>query len=846
MSFKIYIHTFFNHRSLFGRTILLCLFVLIFASSCNVNKYLAENEYLVEKNTISKNGTSLEKSELEAFIRQKPNRKILKLFRFNLWLYNQVNQQKMLAYKEKRNLKYDKINEKRSAKNAAKNEKRIAKGKPAKLPRLKNKEKPTFRESILEAGEAPVILDPSLTSITVNQIQQYVFSNGYFDSKVQDSVVLDKKQKRAKIYFSISKSAPYIIQSLSYKIEDPILEHFIFNDTSASLIKRNTIYNESIFQKERDRIANDQLNNGFYFFASEYVKYLVDTNLSGNNIHLTQIISKYSEPYSSSNDSLVYRNHPRYYLQNIYVIPETIPEFRGKASDIYMKDTTLYNGVTFLHNNKLLFKRKDISRCLSVATGQLYQQDLAEDTYKELTGLKVFKTVFLQYVKNPYYSDKLDCYIVCQPVVKQAISIELEGTNTSGNLGVAGNIVFQNKNTFKGAELVELKLKGSLTAQKALNSSENSTDLTNIQKIFNTFQFGPELSIYFPKPLFPFTLFYYKKNEKEKHFFSQPKTILNASLNYQSSQLFTRTIANMSYGFRFNNSKGLLTYDIVPIEAYTVKAKLTDEYQATLYSSKDYFLLNAFQDHLTTLSKLSATFNNQNVPKKTTLTYLKITLSSSGSILRGFYNITEQPKDSLGRFKLFSIPFSQFVKAEIDYRLYFKIRKLDKLVYRFAGGIGKPLSNLSVLPYEQSFFSGGPNGIRAWRARTLGPGSYDPSNSSALYDKIGDVQLESNLEFRFHIFKSFYGAWFIDAGNVWTLNKDPNKPNGNLDASRFYKEIAIGSGFGIRYDFSFFVLRLDAAVRIRDPQYAENNRWTFDKHPIKNTTILNFGIGYPF
>jgi outer membrane protein assembly factor BamA len=825
---------------------MICIFVLTFTSSCNIKKHLAENEYLVEKTTVAKNGTSLEKSEIEAFIRQKPNRKILKLFRFNLWLYNQVNQQKMLAYKEKRNLRYDKINEKRLAKIAAKNEKRIAKGKTAKLPKLKNKEKPTFRESILEAGEAPVILDPSLTKITVNQIQQYVFSNGYFDSKVQDSVVLDKKHKRAKIYYSISKSIPYTIQYLSYNIEDPLLERFIYNDTTASFIKRGAVYNESILQKERDRITNNQLNNGFFFFASEYIKYLVDTNLTGNNVHLTLVINKYSEPYSASNDSLIYRNHPRFYLQNIYVIPETIPEFRGKASDIYMKDTTLYNDITFLHNNKLLFKRKDISRCISVAPGQLYQQDLAEDTYKELTGLKVFKTVFLQYVKNPYYSDKLDCYIVCQPVVKQAITMEVEGTNTSGNLGVAGNIVFQNKNAFKGAELVELKLKGSLTAQKALNSSETSADLTNLQKIFNTFQFGPELSIYFPKPLFPFTLFYYKKNEKEKRFFSQPKTILNASLNYQSSQLFTRTIANMSYGFRFTNSKGLLTYDIVPIEAYTVKAQLTDAYQATLYSSKDYFLLNAFQDHLTTLSKLSATYNNQNVPKKNTLTYLKVTLSSSGSILRGFYNVTEQPKDSLGRYKLFSTPFSQFVKAEIDYRLYFKIRKLDKLVYRFAGGIGKPLANLSVLPYEQSFFSGGPNGIRAWRARTLGPGSYDPSNSTARYDKIGDVQLESNLEYRFHIFKSFYGAWFVDAGNVWTLNKDPNKPNGNLDASRFYKEIAIGSGFGLRYDFSFFVLRLDAAVRIRDPQYAENNRWTFDKQPIRNTTILNFGIGYPF
>ena len=254
----------------------------------------------------------------------------------------------MLAYKEKRNLRYDKINEKRLAKNAAKNEKRVAKGKTAKLPKLKNKEKPTFRESILEAGEAPVILDPSLTKITVNQIQQYVFSNGYFDSKVQDSVVLDKKHKRAKVYYNISKSTPYTIQSITYKIEDPLLEPFIYNDTTASLIKRGAVFNESILQKERGRITNNQLNNGFFFFASDYIKYLVDTNLTGNNVHLTLIISKYSESFSGSNDSLVYINHPRFHLQNVYVILETIPDFRGKASDIYMKDTTLYNDITFL------------------------------------------------------------------------------------------------------------------------------------------------------------------------------------------------------------------------------------------------------------------------------------------------------------------------------------------------------------------------------------------------------------------------------------------------------------------------------------------------------------------
>lgn len=822
------------------------LFNILLNTSCNINKHLGENDYLLIKSGIKNNGTSISTSDLQAFIKQTPNRKFLKLFRFNLWLYNTIDQKKMIAYKEKRNLKYDRINERRQAKVASKNEKRIAKGKTAKQAKLKNKDKLTFRESILESGEAPVILDSLQTRISVNQIQQYVFSNGYFDSKVRDSTIVDVKNKRAKTFYNISKSLPYTIASINYKIEDPLLEYFIFNDTSSCLIKRNSIYKEDIFQAEKERITTNQLNNGFFYFAPEYVRYIVDSNLNGNIINITIVVNKYSEPYSDFNDSLVYKNHPRMYLQNIYVIPETINEFKGKANDIFMKDTSFYNGLSILHNNKLIIKQKNLFRSISISSGQLYQQDLAENTYKDLSELKVFKSVFLQFIKNPYYSDKLDCYIICQPYVKQAITIDLEGTNTSGNLGVAGSIVFQNKNTFKGAELVELKLKGSLTAQKALNSSEANSNLSEIQKIFNTFQFGPELSIYFPKPLFPFTLFYYKKNGNEKRYFSHPKTILNMSLNYQSSQLFSRTISNISYGFKFTNSKGLFTYDVIPFEAYTVNAQLTNSYKEILKNSNDYFLLNSFQDHVTTLSKISAVFNTQNISKKRNLMYLKMALSSSGNILRGIYNATNQPKDSLGRFKLFNTPFSQFVKLEVDFRFYFKIRKLAKLVYRLAGGIGKPLENLSVLPYEQSFFSGGPNGIRAWRARELGPGSYDPSGSEARFDKIGDVQLEGNLEYRFHIFKSFYGAWFLDAGNVWTLNKDPNKLNGNLEASRFYKEIAIGSGFGLRYDFSFFILRLDAAIRIRDPQYAENNRWTFDKHPIKNTTIINFGIGYPF
>ena len=844
MTFLQYIKSFLNHSFKTGRFFFLILIVSV--SSCNINKHLKENEFLLTKNSLKENGTDIDENEIEAFIRQKPNRKVLKLVRFNLWLYNQVDKQKMLDKKEKRDARFDRINAKRLAKNAKRNNKRTAKGKPTKLPNLKNKEKPTFRESIMEAGEPPVVLDTFLTKITKNQLQKFIFSKGYFDSKVRDSLFLDIKNKRAKTYYFISKSKRYSIQNITYKIEDPLIEYFILNDSMSSLIKYNAYYDEEILQKERERITESQLNNGFFYFAPEYVNYLVDTNLVGQKVDVTIGVKMFSKSYSETNDSLVYINHPRFYIENVYVIPENIVDFKGRANEAYMKDTLEYNGIKILHNNKLLFHKKDLTRDISISPSQLYQQNLAEETYKGLSNLKVFKSVYIQYIKNPYYSDKLDCYIVCQPVVKQAVTIETEGTNTSGNLGIAGSLVFQNKNAFKGAELVELKLKGSLTAQKQFNTTE-STGINNVQSTFNTIQFGPELNFTFPKPLFPFTLFYYKRNLNEKRYFVQPKTIVNLSVNYQSRPEFNRTISNISYGFKFKNSKGLFSYDVIPLEAYIVKAKLFGSFQSDLLRLNDFYLLNSFQDHITTLSKISATFNNQGLAKKRNLMYLRMSISSSGNILRGLYSATNQPKDSQGRYLIQDIPFSQFVKLDVDYRFYFQIRKLGKLVYRLAGGVGKPLKNLTSLPYEQSFFGGGPNSNRAWRARTLGPGSYSqPDSVTSRYDKIGDIQIETNLEYRFHIFKSFYGAWFADAGNIWLSYNDPNKPNGEFKLDKFYKEIAIGSGFGLRYDFSFFVLRLDAAMRVHDPQYAEGKRWVFGKQTLRESAILNFGIGYPF
>ena len=838
------------------------IFILIAVFSCNPTKKLKEGEYLLEKNIIVDNHSSLDASEIETFIRQKTNRKILKTLQFHLWLYNTINQSKIAPHKDKRNVKYDRINIKRknkidktNKKIDAKNEKirlknieRDKKGlksseyKQYKVAKLKDKAKLTWRENVLEAGESPVVLDSFQTKVSREQIQKYMFSKGQFYGKVKDSVIkvehknflfFKYKKKRAYVYYKILKSNQYFVKNIDYKIDDEQLSYYVLQDTLHSLIKRGAKYNADLLQQERERIVSVQKNNGYFEFAQEFIYYLIDTNLNSHEVNITLGVKNVSFK-SEEKDSIMKRPHTRFYINKIYLIPD----YKMGNKEGY-KDTIAYEGIYFLLTNKLKFHKKDLANKIMFHEGEIFENDLAEETYSKLTDLRVFKNVNLLFDKTPGANDRLDCFIQLSPIMKQNFTVETEVTNTSNNLGVAGSFVFQNRNVFKGAELFELKLRGGLTAQQNLVKDTVTTSAQNFLNSFNTFQFGPEMNLYIPKQLFPFTVFHFNKN-------ASPKTIITSSFNFQKRPEFSRTLSNISYGFQFKKGESI-RQNIVPFEFSIIKANLSDNFKNSLTNSKDNFLINSFTDHVTTVSRYSFTFNNQTnkgTSKQKYFTYAKFDVESGGNVLRGIYNLTGQPKDTAGRYQILNIPFAQFLRFAYDYRIYKNIRKLGKVVFRATGGVGKPLHNLRVLPYEKSFFSGGPNSVRAWRARTIGPGSYNQEDD-ANFDKIGDAQMEFNLEYRFNIYKFLNGAWFVDAGNIWLRKTDAEKPGGDFKLNRFYKEFATGSGFGLRADFSFFILRFDAAFKVYDPKYNEGDRWMFDKKPLK-TTIVNFGIGYPF
>ena len=827
-----------------------CLSFLIF--SCKTTHHLKDGEYLLDENIITNNKTEVSTDDITPFIRQQPNRYLvninalnIKWFPYYLWLYNSVDRAKMQQVKDARDKKFDRINAHRTLKNTNKNKKREAKGKPLIPIKLKDKTELTWRESWLQNGEPPTILDSSQIKLSEEQIQKFLLTKGYFVAKVKDSVAVNKNTKKTTVYYKIDAGAPYQIRNIKYMVEDPTLEYFIMQDTINSFIKRGMRYDVDVLSKERDRISKQQRNEGYFKFGPEFIFFLVDTNLTGDYVNIEVDIKGIAYHPDNKPDTTLNTNHIRYHINNIYVVTDYDIFNRNKQHT----DTANYDDLTFLYKKKLLFREKDINNKIFFYKGELFNNDRVEDTYTRLTSMKAFKSININFKEDEKRKDYINGYILMSPAYKQNFSIATDGTNTSGNLGVEASVVYQNRNIFKGSELLEIKLKGGLIAQKTFGQEANSTANSAIDipflKAFNTVQFGPEVNLNFPKPLFPFTFIKFGPN-------AAPKTIVSSSFNFQQNSLYSRALTSVSYGLQFNGRK-FIKHSIVPIEINLIKAYLTPSFSQQLANDSNLYLTTSFRSHMTTVSRYTFVYNNQvntQASQYKTFSFFKVDIESSGNILRGLYNMANQPKDTLGSYRILNVPFAQFLRADADYRVYKSVRKLGRFVYRMFGGMGYTLKNLPALPFEKSFYGGGPNDIRAWQLRSLGPGGYNQHGDRS-YDKIGDIQLEMNFEYRFKIYKFLNGAYFIDAGNIWMRQKQADKPLANFALNRFYKEIAAGTGLGLRADFSFFVVRLDGALKVFDPSNPEKERfvlWGPYERPygFKGLFVLNFGIGYPF
>jgi outer membrane protein assembly factor BamA len=368
-----------------------------------------------------------------------------------------------------------------------------------------------------------------------------------------------------------------------------------------------------------------------------------------------------------------------------------------------------------------------------------------------------------------------------------------------------------------------------MEAQRTSNTeNENQQEFL----FFNTFEWGVEAMISFPRFLIPVKLERFPK-------YFRPTTRISTGINFRKRSTYDRYILNFTFGYKWQESD-YKTHIIQPFNISSVKVFPTPEFSKELEAINDPRLKNQYTDHLITALQYSFIFNNQDIKKAKDFIYFRGNIETSGNIFHLFNNLLDSKQDSTGVYHVAGIRYAQYAKMDFDFRYYLMASHTNQVVFRAIAGIGIPYGNSDALPFEKGFYLGGANSMRAWIYRGLGPGGFvDPGTN---IDKMGEILLECNIEYRFPIYSFFKGALFYDVGNIWLINRDDNFTNAEFKFDTFYKQIAMDAGFGFRFDFKFFIFRVDFALRLRDPSQAEGSRWVADK----GIWFWNFGIGYPF
>ena len=763
-----------------------------FFSGCMPSRHFPEDAHLLQRNRIKVEDAEVEAHNLRPFYRQQVNRRILGFYRFHMNAYLFADRGRETRFK-------------RWIKNTI--------------------------------GEAPVYFDPALTEQTSRQFELYMHNKGYFNAEVDYQV--NFRGSRAIVNYHLRGNAPYTIRRIDYSVADRHLARFVYADTLSSLIRRGDRYDADILQRERQRITRHLKDQGFFNFSRDYVFFQVDSTLNKQQVDIEVLInSPRPRPTRAQPGDTIQRHHTRYVINKVFVLPDY-----SRLSPLqHFADTTRYNvdeetAYTFLHHGPMYIRPRTIASNILLEPGTYYSLSRLEQTHHYLAGLRNFRFVNLQFSEatdHPLSSTDtlgaLDVRIELTRSPANAFTVEAEGLNTAGNLGIAGNFVFQNRNVFGGAERLNLRLKG------ALEVSGEASDQEVFQRLpFNTMELGTDISIDVPKLLFPFRLEQLSQRMR-------PQTSILAGINYRQRPDYTRYIINVNYGFKWNPDNRR-QHQFTPIEVSSIKIFNDSILQSNIPDANP-LILSRYRDHLIGGMNYGFTYSSQQIDRKVDFTYFRGNVELAGNIL---YMAAERfgfPVNEEGNYTIRDIPFAQYIKADADIRRYRVFDEKNTLVFRMMGGIGIPYGNLEVMPFIKSYFAGGANSVRAWSIYNLGPGGYQASDALR-FDKYGDIKLEANVEYRFPLYRYWHGALFVDAGNVWFLKRNEQFPGGDFSFDRFHKEIAIGAGLGLRLDFNFFLVRLDGAFPVRNPALPGGERW-IDGWPGFSEWTVNLGIGYPF
>ncbi|MEQ6119527.1 BamA/TamA family outer membrane protein [Reichenbachiella sp. MALMAid0571] len=816
-----YIFSFFKNTVIIPKAdrlyyfLIYILFVSLL-SSCMGVKFLKTNEKILHSQSI-KGAKGFKMEDIESLYENKPNKRLPLLpVAPYIYLYQdglrKFDPEKYEAKKEKLRKKYERKIEK--ANDNSKKEKKLQ----AKLVRKIDKQDKNIKEGNLgmRIGEPLAVYDTTLERVTVEKLKSYFDSRGYFNAEVSYSTE-PIGEKMVKVIYEVNRRKYYLIDSIYYGISDSKVKNLLISTNTSAHVQKGHVYNQENIVKERERITDLMLNNGYYDFNRQFLNFQVDTAYLGNNKVTIGILIK---------------NPPKKEGYKVYkldsVIFTTDADIKGVRST---RQQATYNTVSYQFYKKRYAKRLMDWRVF-IYPDSIYSKANTLETQRQFSNLDIFKFINVNYDTT---GGKFIANIFTSPLQKYQTSTE-GGINVSQGLpGPFVNFNLKNRNTFKGLEVMELNGRVGFEGLGGASKSGNG---------YSSLEYGVNLTFTFPQFLFPF-------GEKFKSRIGRynPQTKIISGLTYTDRPEYLRSNISSSMSYNWQNRQDRIYNLTIADVSYIISDITSESFRKTLeeYKAQGNNLINSFSNSFVSSTKF-AVINNYNDygNKKQKSSYLRYSLEVGGNL---FKLLGEQYLEE-------GVEQFQFAKIRTDYRSTVPINSKESFAYRFHVGYALPYGENKTLPYEKFFFAGGSNSVRAWEPRRLGPGSYYPAdtlgNYSNNFEQQGEILFESSIEYRHKIFGFVYGAIFVDAGNIWTVREDGSRPGAHFEFDRFYKEIAVGSGYGLRFDFNFLLMRFDVGMKIYDPSGPPGAKFIGDagfKDPsYKNyeRLVFNIGIGYPF
>ena len=819
---------------------IVCVCIVFFSfalTSCFPGRKLADSQHLLVKHKVIADKKGIDVDDIHYAVRPKPNKQALGMFLWKVGIYQSMISDEKPCYSQF----------KRKMRNSL--------GKyPVLLDTLTHdyyaNQFGKFRLWIQNSfGEPPVFLDSSYIEYSLAQVKLMMHNRGYFNAAV-DYRVKFARGKRAKIFYHITSGDPYRINQISYQFPDPI-DRIVYQDTARSHVKRGDIFSIKNIENQRDRMERRVLNAGYFDFSKNHIRCDVDTNLGGQLLNLKFVVSN---PLYQVDDSTLVEGKYRCFIINSINVLYNLPQ-----GDDAPRDTVLYteivkktqdtNNYTVLYPSDQLnyYRPSALVYPIFFSHGNVYSNRAFRNTYDRYSDMQNFNFIKISYAetresKENFAQDTgyLDCQIQLIKAKRQSIGGELLGKNSGGVFGLGGEFSYRNKNLFKSAEMLSFSLK---YIQEIRMDSSGAVN-------FQNFELGGNIRLDFPRFLFPI-----KQQNIPKAF--RPKTWMNFGSSYVKRQYYARFLTGFVFTYEWSERKTQqritqqriaqqrITHTLSVLDFNIIKMYPTPLFEE-MFKELSQRILEKYKDHF-----LLGT--NYIIKLEDARRYVfRARFDLYGNVMYGVFaalgNISEKSKNADSQYTVWNIPFASGATMDLDFVYNILQNRKSALIYHATVGIGSPTMNSSELPFEKSFYLGGSNSMRGWRLRTLGPGSYVDTTKLDI-EKVGDIKLEMNLEYRQPLYKILHLGVFVDAGNIWLVKKHDMFPNGEFAFNRFFKEIAADVGIGLRLDFSFFVLRLDYAVKIHDPA-RQDNRWTFKNwHNFKQFSAdgaIVLGIGYAF